>query len=198
MFCVENIQRVKIQNGQGAVTPRPFLNPTTSKGSGESMYDYTLEKFNARLGKTDENGCIHWGLALDSDGYGSVSIKGKAQKAHRVSYYLHKGLIPDGLVVRHTCDVKSCVNPEHLIVGTVQENADDAVERNRLHKPKGTLHPNARIEERDVLAIREMCRRFQYSGRHRLGGVVKFLAEWYGLHPVYVSRIKNRKRWSHL
>ena len=100
--------------------------------------------------------------------------------------------------MRHTCDVKSCVNPDHLLVGTVQDNANDAVERDRLNKPKGTLHPNARIKESDVLAIREMCRRFQYSSRHRFGGVVKFLAEWYGLHPVYVSKIKSRKKWSHI
>lgn len=162
------------------------------------MFDYTLEKFYERVGEKDENGCIHWGLALDSDGYGSVCVSGKAQKAHRVSYYLHKGEIPQGMVVRHTCDVKSCVNPEHLLVGTVQDNADDAVQRNRLHRPKGTLHPNAKLLERDVLAIREMCKRFSYPARHRLGGVVKFLAEWYGLHAVYVSKIKSREKWGHI
>ncbi|MGV0949378.1 MAG: HNH endonuclease signature motif containing protein [Azonexus sp.] len=68
-------------------------------------------------------------MSLTSAGYGQRKIKGKHHLAHRLAYEEAHGPIPTGMVVRHTCDVKACVNPEHLIIGSYSDNALDAVER---------------------------------------------------------------------
>lgn len=64
--------------------------------------------------------------------YGSFTYGEQTYPAHRFSYMIHKGAIPPGLIVRHTCDVPSCVNPDHLLVGTFADNSHDAVIRGRL------------------------------------------------------------------
>lgn len=64
--------------------------------------------------------------------YGSFSFEGKQHHAHHFSYQVAKGTIPARMVIRHTCDVPSCVNPDHLIIGTQSENALDAVRRGRI------------------------------------------------------------------
>jgi len=81
------------------------------------------------------SGCWIWTGASDSKGYGRMAsgFKKSPLKAYRVSYELFVGIIPDGLVVRHKCDVTSCVNPNHLEVGTQKDNMQDASKRGRLN-----------------------------------------------------------------
>ena len=71
------------------------------------------------------NTCWVWQKQLDYQGYGRIKGNPYGIRAHRVSYQLFVGAIPEGLVLRHTCNNKSCVNPEHLILGTHKENAQD-------------------------------------------------------------------------
>lgn len=83
------------------------------------------------------SGCWLWlGVMLDL-GYGQLKCCSVVYKAHRASYIAFKGPIPEGLIVRHTCNVKLCVNPDHLILGTHQDNIDDAV---RASAYKGRVH----------------------------------------------------------
>lgn len=78
------------------------------------------------------SGCWIWDRG-SYQGYGSCKVRGhKRMNAHRLSYIVHKGEIPIGLVVRHTCDNKSCVNPDHLVCGTQQQNIIEAKERGLL------------------------------------------------------------------
>lgn len=87
----------------------------------------------AKVGGEDD--CWEWVGALTSKGYGKLCfVSAKKEKryiaVHRLSYLLFNGEIPEGLVVRHTCDNKTCVNPAHLLVGSDADNAADQVERN--------------------------------------------------------------------
>jgi hypothetical protein len=90
-----------------------------------------IDRFMARVEK-QEGGCWHWMGAKQVNGYGSLSNRENwgTQYAHRWSYIHHKGDIPEGKMVRHTCDVRHCVNPEHLIPGDSVDNVRDMIQRN--------------------------------------------------------------------
>lgn len=90
------------------------------------------ERFWEKVDKTlSEKGCWLW--RGQSGEYGKIYVHGQGLvKCHRLSYEMHKGPIPEGLLVRHTCDVKGCVNPDHLLVGTKKDNAHDAIERGQF------------------------------------------------------------------
>lgn len=81
------------------------------------------------------SGCWIWIGATDGKGYGHMAsaYKKSPMKAYRVSYELFNGKIPKGLVVRHKCDIPSCVNPNHLEIGTQKDNMQDASKRGRLN-----------------------------------------------------------------
>lgn len=91
-----------------------------------------IERFNQKVNKT--NTCWLWTGSQNPKGYGRISYNGKVIRAHRLSYLLHKGKIPDGLNVCHTCDIPRCVNPDHLWLGTYAENNQDMVKKNRHGK----------------------------------------------------------------
>ena len=88
--------------------------------------------------------------------YGLMSWDGAETLAHRVSYEIHKGPIPAGLIVRHTCDLGVCVNPDHLQTGTHKDNARDMVERGRHRggQPSGSLNTATKLNELQVAEIR--------------------------------------------
>ena len=88
-----------------------------------------IERFFQKVNKTDS--CWLWTGAFTSRGYGSFGVNGKNISAHRYSYQIHTGQIPIGLVVCHTCDTPSCVNPEHLWIGTQSDNMKDMVSKDR-------------------------------------------------------------------
>lgn len=83
---------------------------------------------------TNRNGCWIWQAATTSKGYGSFWLNGRQERAHRASYTLFRGPIPDGLRVLHHCDTPACVNPEHLYLGTDLDNARDRDQRARNHR----------------------------------------------------------------
>ncbi len=93
-------------------------------------------------------GCEEWQHARNSDGYGQIRIEGKSHGAHRVSYELQVGTIPIGLYVLHACDNPPCIRPEHLWLGTHQDNMRDAAQKGRaggrrLTPPTSTNPPPA-------------------------------------------------------
>jgi hypothetical protein len=91
------------------------------------------ERFEAKVGKPDKNGCWPWtGAIIKKLGYGEInSCTGITLYARRVAWELTNGEIPDGLYVLHRCDNKWCVNPAHLFLGTAGDNARDMVKKNR-------------------------------------------------------------------
>lgn len=90
----------------------------------EPLTDEEFEEAVMSKVDIDEHGCWLWNVAQSSAGYGRFSYKGKMFSAHRVSYELHKGPIPDGLQIDHLCRVKRCINPEHLEAVTPKENTN--------------------------------------------------------------------------
>ena len=94
----------------------------------------TSERFLAKFIPEPNSGCWLWHGAYVTMGYGWF----QNEMAHRASYMMHVGPIPKSLYVLHKCDVKECVNPEHLFVGTQKENLVDASRKGRLKRKKQT------------------------------------------------------------
>lgn len=121
----------------------------------------------------DGNGCWVWNWAVQRKGYASVWINGRGVKAHRVAYELANGPIPEGMVIRHTCGNPSCVNAEHLRVGTPAENARDMVEAGNQGNQK--LTPDDAAEIRRLFAA---------------GGISRQEIAWrYGVKPAGIGSI---------
>ena len=147
-----------------------------------------------------ETGCWEWQRYCYPNGYGGCSIHGKSLGAHRVSFFVFNGEIPDGLCVCHTCDVRNCVNPNHLFLGTQYENLQDAKNKNwRLgRKPgnpssfdylRGEKQHNAKLIADDVFMIRKMA---------ELGYAHQFISEQFNVGRAQISRIIRRERWTHI
>ena len=111
---------------------------------------------------------------------------GKCEKAHRISWVIHNGKIPDKVKVLHSCDVTSCVNPSHLYLGSHTDNMNDRGRKDR--QAKGTGNASSKITERDVLAIRSLDGIIPHSA----------ISEKFGIHQSQVSKIINRQYWRHV
>lgn len=88
--------------------------------------------------ENNENGCWLWSGAKYRNGYGWLKVFGRVYSAHRYSYELHNGPIPEGMEILHSCDNKNCINPSHLRIGTHAENMREASERGLF--PSGEKH----------------------------------------------------------
>lgn len=142
--------------------------------------------FKDRINVLD-NGCHEWIGAKDKNGYGTLRKDKKDYKAHRYSYELNKGKIPNGLLVCHTCDNPSCVNPEHLFLGTNKDNMADMVKKNR--SAFGEKNANSKLNKHMVKLIRQ---------RLELGISQQKIADEFCINQTNVSKIKTGKSWSNV
>lgn len=144
------------------------------------------ERFDALYTPEPASGCWLWTAAVNRNGYGKVQVARKHLTAHRWSWLLHRGPIPDGLHVLHRCDVPGCVNPAHLWLGTNQDNMDDMRRKGRAAVLP--IHREPKVTEE---AVREM---------RRLRGKVTVVAlgKRFGIHHSQVSRIQRSKYWAHI
>jgi hypothetical protein len=134
--------------------------------------------------------CWLWIGRVDDDGYGVYDVNSRKQmKAHRYIYNITNGEIPDKMLVRHTCDVRNCVNLSHLLIGTQQDNMNDMVERGRQSKLKGESNPRAKLTADDVREIRIIA---------VFGFTYKELCKMYNVSNTVIGYIINRKSWKHV
>ena len=134
------------------------------------------------LSTTTETECILWPRGTGADGYGLLSHRGKHFRANRVSCEIKHGPAP-GLVARHSCDNRLCVNPNHLAWGTHAQNSADAIARGR--QVRGAASPHAKLTDDKAREI------YVSPLSHRM------LAKQYGVGASVVWRIKNRLTWQH-
>lgn len=137
----------------------------------------------------DESGCWIWQRSTagwgyrEGRGYGKLGVNGKIISAHRASYEVFFGPIPPSLHVCHRCDKTTCVNPEHLFLGTNEENRRDSIVKKR--HARGVSHGSARLSDADVVAIRSLAG--QKTGRE--------LAVQFNVSPQQISKIIRGQRW---
>lgn len=129
------------------------------------------------------SGCWLWLGAVSAKGYGKALA---CAQAHRLAYELANGPIPAGLLVCHRCDVRSCVNPAHLFLGTNDENMADMVRKGRQACVEGERNPNRKIDAATARHIRE---------RAATGLSRRELAQAYGITPAMVGRIVRGQNW---
>jgi hypothetical protein len=133
-----------------------------------------IDRFKAKV-RLDENGCWLWQACFRKTGYGAFGFRGRTEYAHRVAYELFVGEIPQGKEVCHHCDVRACVNPNHLFVGTRGDNMRDASAKGRIKIPARSFrsdetHQPAKLTNAAVRFIRgsgessqSLARRFGVS-----------------------------------
>lgn len=143
-------------------------------------------------GPPPREGCWAWQASLSPNGYGLFWFGGKYRSAHRVSYELYRGEIPEGHFVLHDpvlCNNGRCVAPHHLRVGTHQENVDDKIISGT--KLQGERVTGAKLTEELVRAIR---------AEYAAGGITHSeLAEKYGVASRRtIERVVNRQTWKHV
>ena len=145
---------------------------------------WNKQRFETFFTKTES--CWDWEGSLRGKGYGGFRQNNKMYIASRVSYELYKNPIPEGLLVCHTCNNPKCVNPNHLYLGTYQENTQQAVKEGRQYIPKGVENGSAKLTEEQIFLIREDPRS------------QRTIAKEYGISQLHVSRIKRKISWSHI
>ena len=134
--------------------------------------------------------CINWSKSLGHNGYAITTRNNKTYRAHRLVYCDYHNIDHSdikGMVVRHTCDNRKCINPEHLVIGTHQDNMDDMKKRNRT--AKGEAHGRAKLSEVDIKTIRD-----RYIRGSKVHGLLA-IAKDFGVAFQTVSKIVNRHRW---
>lgn len=143
-----------------------------------------LKRFERKYIPEPNSGCWLWVGHMHEGGYGEFREKNKRIRAHVWSYRTFKGKIPRNLFVLHHCDVRCCVNPDHLYAGSKWQNSQDAKKRNRY--PRGETHAHTKVLEKDVISIRNDDR-----PQH-------VIAEDYGVCQMTVCNIKLRRTWKHV
>lgn len=202
--CGETVPTARFPSMQARYLPRHFRRRAMP-------FDTALWSYVARGA---DDACWPWTGSLRANGYGQFKRDGRGYTAHRLVWEAVNGLIPPGLIVCHTCDVRSCCNPRHLWLGTNAENSADMVakgrsatgdhvpperraraERNGAYThperlPRGENHGRAVLTEVQVRAIRAAFA----SG----AATITELGRRFGVTPQSIFAIVRRKTWRHV
>lgn len=127
------------------------------------------------------NDCWEWKGARHPFGHGQKRFRGKVQYTHRIAWEWVNGPIPEGMCVLHKCDNPPCCNPNHLFLGTNQDNVRDRCSKGRT--AKGEFHYRAKISDDEIMIIRKL----QGFTNRQIGSI-------FGISQPYVSRLRRSER----
>jgi hypothetical protein len=183
-FCNKHLKRFQ-KHGDPTIT---IIDEQTTprRKRGEPI---TIDLLFSRSMPEPNSGCWIWLGAIRSNGYGAINIEKKTRSAHRLAYEIaNKKSVPSNLDVCHRCDVRACINPDHLFVGTRKDNMVDCANKGRNFVPllRGEESPNSKLTVRQVLAIRKDSRSIRALGRA------------YGVDRGTIASIVHRKTWRHI
>ncbi len=178
---MEKNGRVLITRSDGK---RRYMHPDPGKRRARGSVQYRFELKVERIPGVD---CHIWtGFVGKNCGYGYIGTQGKVERAHRVAFKVYRGEIPEGLFVCHTCDVRTCVNPEHLFLGDHAVNQADMIKKGRQRGAPGTANSHNKVTESEVRAIRLDTR------------VHRIIGEQYGVLESNINHIKSGISWKRL
>ena len=157
------------------------------KGKYERKQGWKPHNYKEVAWSVEDNGCwictSHRPNILS--GYHEMNRNGKMIRVHRHMYEKYKGEIPNGLLICHKCDNPSCINPDHLFVGTPKENSEDMVMKGRSNPPRltGEMIGTSKLKISQIIDIRKDNR------------LQREIAKDYGIAQCHVSRIKLHQTW---
>ena len=147
-----------------------------------------LKRFWNKIKINKKTGCWEWTAAKSLKGYGRFKLNGKLESPHIISYILRNGEYDRSLDVCHHCDNPSCVNPEHLFLGTRSENMLDSYKKGRsiCRTPKGIKNPNSKLNPEKVKKIRKLINK---------NIILSKIAEDFNVHRSTINKIKFNEIW---
>lgn len=148
-----------------------------------------LKRFEDKFIKGDISACWNWKSAA-TPRYGIIWANGGNVYAHRLSYEIYVGEIPEKMYVCHRCDNTLCVNPNHLFLGTPMDNVIDKVQKGRMADQRGDKNPSSKLTESNVIKILSLINNSDKT--------YKEIGEIFGVGFDTISDIVNRKTWSHI
>ncbi len=187
------------------------INKSRSSNAEINLSERDISRFWEKVDKSsDKNGCWVWNSSKNKIGYGTFSLKCKSVKAHRVAWTISYGQTPKGdgyhgMCVLHKCDNRACCRPDHLFLGTQQDNVKDMVCKGRNKTIPWMQHPrklfpertargektaSAKLTSAQVVEIRKLASERKMS-RKKIG-------EIFGVGENAVSKIFHRQTWAHV
>lgn len=151
-----------------------------------------LKNFWRKVNKTES--CWIWKGSKTSGGYGKIRQRKTTKSAHRVSWEIHFGKIPKGVGIHgisvcHKCDIRDCVNPLHLFIGTHTDNMRDAFKKGRIIRPQGSENHNAVLNEEKVVEIRNLFAK---------GFKKTQIGMFFQCGETTIAHVINRDTWKHV
>lgn len=147
------------------------------------LFSHTKETIQSKTKLDPIKGCWIWQLKINRGGYGSVTYKNKTWTAHRLAWFLFNGPIPNGMMVCHKCDIRPCINPEHLFLGTHRDNMSDKLNKGRCCR--GDNHGLVKISDFEIDYIKKL---------KDMGTMQKDIAKIFHVTPPTINRIIMGRR----